>query len=869
MKTILIKDFVANDKHANELITDFTTNKLVIKGSTGIGGTTSILNITDKTVVIISPLNGMIDSKLQKKSDHQIFIHGKTEQRWSEVRKRLDNKDNFILNTTADQIIELKKNDYKLYNQIITFPFFVDEFDVYADSDYRKSFVPFYNILFNELKANFTLSTATPSYKNLDIPMAIQKKMEFYVIKRQDQFKKDITIDNINGWFNFAKEECDKGNKVILFTNDKNQIKNLFPLENQGYKIQTLVGDLLATKLSTVKSKKYDELTLIENSKIDDNADIYVLSTKYLIGFDIEFDASVGIIVDATSMTNAKDYKQVIQAYGRVRKTVTNAKIFYREQADNFVYDDIDILTGKIKALPLDEDYLVNAQPLLRQIHEQKTFRLETFKEELEANDFIVTVEEGIDAIQPIGNNFREKYLNLINQEEYINQRQFKTVCNHIKGDFDEYNGFGTPMLLLFATAHLATMTGNKYLLNTQADRYDRLLTAAKAFIDANEYDQEYFNISKVKTPEETLKVAIANGARSTFGTFKARVENTIDDSFIQAIHVINYLYAIEQVQNDQIDNETSIIMEGFRIVSEVIIEDYIKGINKNLIGSKYEDMVNDRDELDKLNTKIIPNLNKKMIFKNTNRNIINRLEKQIGQFENQKLFDQIMKKGDDIKNSLLKNKNGVRAAISSNTYSITKQKENHKLYLLSFLSYQVAGHRYGFRISTIDNREFNQITKCTRQLRKYTPYTMIENDIKSAFPSFIDKLVGSNLKNEVYKNIEDRFKCSRDEAKKRYNMMLNDNTRLPSEMRSFFTKCGYTKEQVEEIVKKITVEKGAFYKSMTKIEEEILNEFMIANNIKKDAIRCHDAAFCLATTNNKKMSIFNIGGIEFGNKLF
>lgn len=869
MKTILIKDFVANDKHANKLITDFTTNKLVIKGSTGIGGTTSILNIIDKTVIIISPLNGMIDSKLQKKLDHQIFIHGKTEQRWNEVQKRIEAKENFILNTTADQIIELKKSNLNLYNQLITYPFFVDEFDVYADSDYRKSFVPFYNILFNELKANFTLSTATPSYKNLDIPMAIQRKMEFITITREDQAKKEVTITNINGWFNFTKEECDKGNKVILFTNDKNQIKNLFPLEEMGYKIQTLVGDLLATKLSTIKSKNYDELTLIENSKIDDNADIYVLSTKYLIGFDIEFDASIGIIVDATSMTNAKDYKQVIQAYGRVRKTVTNAKIFYREQSDNFIYEDIDILTGKIKLLPLDEEYLVNAQPLLRQIHEQKTFRLETFKEEMELNNFVVTIDNGIDAINPIGNSFREKYINLINQEEYINQRQFTTVYNHIKGDFIEYNGFGTPMLLLFATAHLATMTGNKFLLNNPADRYERLLIAAKAFIDANEYDQEYYNITKVKSTNESIKQAIADGARTTFGTFKNRVENTIDDSFLNAIHVINYLYAIHQVENDQIDRETSIVMEGFRIVSEVIIEDYIKAINKNLIGIKFEDILNNREDLDKLNENIIPNLNRNMVFKNSNRNIKNRLEDQIGQFDDQNLFNQIMKKGDDIKNSLLKNKNGVRAAISSNTYSIDKQKENHKLYLLSFLSYQVAGHRYGFRIITIDNREFNQVTKCTRQLRKYTPYLMIENDIKSAFPSFIDKLVGSDLKHVVYNNIQERLKCSRDDAKKHYNTMLNDNTRLISEMRSFFTKCGYTKPQVEEIIKKISVEKGAFYKSMTKIEEEILNSFMAANNIKKDAIRCHDAAFCLATTNNKKMSIFNIGGIEFGKKIF
>jgi len=867
MKTIQIKDYVANDKIANDLITNFTTNKLVVKGSTGIGGTTSILNITDQTIVIISPLNGMIDSKLQKQSEHQIFIHGKTTQRWVDVQQRIDDEQHFILNTTADQIIELKKNNKKLYNKIIEFSFFVDEFDVYGHADYRKAFGEFYNILFTELKGKFTLSTATPSYKNLDIPLSILTKMEFYTIKRENQFKKPITIENINGWFNFTKEEADKGNKVVLFTNDKNQIKNLYPLEEMGYKIQTLVGDLLSTKLSTLKSKNYDELTMIENSLIDDTADIYVLSTKYLIGFDIEFDASVGIIVDATSMTNAKDFKQVIQAYGRVRKEVINAKIFYRPST--ITYEDVDILTARIKQLPFDENFLTNIQPLLKEIHEQKTFVLPSFVRELTKNDFIVEQNESLYDINPVGNTFGEKYINLINQEEYINQRQFNTVVNHIKGDLVEYNGFGMPLLLLFATAHIATMTGNKYLLNLTPDRYLSLLDSAKAFIDANEYDQEYFDILKTKSPKTMIDFAIRNGARDTFGTFKSRLEYTSDNSFLNAIHVINYLYAINEVENDRVNEQTRIVMEGFKIVSQTVIEDFIKGINKNLVGKKYVDIIDNKREIENINLNIVPNLNKKTVFEHTNRNITNRLEKELGSFYDQALFDQIMKKGEDIKNSLLKNKNGVKATISSNTYSIAKQRENHKLYLLSFLSFQTAGHRFGFKITTIDNREFNQITKCTRQLRDYTPYQMIENDIKAAFPSFIDKLIGSNLKNNVYSNIEKKYKCSRDVAKKKYNTMLNDHKRLPSEMREFFSKCGYTKQEVEQIVVKITVEKGAFYRQMTKIEEGIINDFVEANNIKRDVVRCHDAVYTLATTENKKISILNVGGIDFGYKLF
>jgi hypothetical protein len=44
MYTLKIQSHVSNDARANGIITDFTKNKLVIKGDTGIGGTTAVLN---------------------------------------------------------------------------------------------------------------------------------------------------------------------------------------------------------------------------------------------------------------------------------------------------------------------------------------------------------------------------------------------------------------------------------------------------------------------------------------------------------------------------------------------------------------------------------------------------------------------------------------------------------------------------------------------------------------------------------------------------------------------------------------------------------------------------------------------------------
>jgi len=48
---------------AKAILTDPNTNKYIIKGSTGIGATTAILNNTKGNYIIVSPNVGMIESK--------------------------------------------------------------------------------------------------------------------------------------------------------------------------------------------------------------------------------------------------------------------------------------------------------------------------------------------------------------------------------------------------------------------------------------------------------------------------------------------------------------------------------------------------------------------------------------------------------------------------------------------------------------------------------------------------------------------------------------------------------------------------------------------------------------------------------------
>ena len=232
-------------------------------------------------------------------------------------------------------------------------------------------------------------------------------------------------------------------------------------------------------------------------------------------------------------------------------------------------------------------------------------------------------------------------------------------------------------------------------------------------------------------------------------------------------------------------------------------------------------------------------------VFKNTSRVIEKKLEKLKGfEYYHQDEINQIMDKATNIKASLINCKHGIRNTIKMNTYSIRKQVERHKYYILSLLSISCAGHIFGFKTTRSDNRVFNPATKTTRQLRGYTPYQMLQCDIKSAFATFLDGMVGSKIAQDVYENIMKNKKVDRSQAKTLYNSMLNDYRRNPIEAREFFRVCGYTKDQIKEILKLTSKEKGGFYREMTKNEEQVIKDFKVLNRLDENAIRLHDAIF-------------------------
>lgn len=852
MKNIIIKDFVSNDIYANGIITNFDNNKLIIKGDTGIGGTTSVLNITDQTVIVISPISGMIMGKEKVRKSHQMFIYQDSKDRWYHFESELRRGNHVVLNTTPEQIIEVKKNNSSLYDKIMQIPFFVDESQVYSESDYRDSMSIFYDILFNEHKAKFTLSTATPTYKNLDIPTDFLKDMEIYKIEREEKRPKVVSILPLNNYWNFIKSNCEKGNKVVLFTNDLNKIKNIMNEDNLGYKTQILVGETLAVKTSSVKTKSYQEYDNIVNANIDVTADVYILSTKFQIGFDLDFDASIGIIMDETSKVDSLNVNQVVQAYGRVRGTVLDAQIFYRSPTSN--NSSINQLEKQINQINFEKGHLKKIQPLINEINHALSYPKDKLIKSLGDYGFTVNDEDTQGTVVTTSVSFPIKYRNLINQDDqdvYIIKKELEKVYSNIKGDDPNFNGFGKKELLLWAAAYMAVETQSEYLLNARADRYERLLTTTKTFIDVNDLANpdkmsEMDKITKFRVSQTQMDIAIKNGALCPLKEDEIIMSGLIfthnwNSMYFKAKQIINSLYVIQMIENGQYSEQTNRIVYGLSVVSECILKDYINALStesnqdvKSLIEN------DDKEALDVLTKEFSKAIKKRIAFNNTNRSIIKQLKKLEGYTQDE--FNHIMDKGEKIKNSLLACKHGIRNTVKLNTYSIDKQVERHKYYILSLLSLSCAGHMFGFKTSRVDNRVFNTATKTTRQLRGYTPYQLIQCDIKSAFASFLDRLVGSNIAQNVYNNLEKKYTIERSEAKIWYNMMLNDYKRNKRETKIFFKDCGYSDEQVDKIIELTLKEKGSFYKIMTNMEDNLIEEFKHINRLDNTAVRLHDA---------------------------
>jgi hypothetical protein len=895
LKTILIDDYINNDPTALSAITDFTTNKLIIKGNTGIGGTSAVLAITDQTVIIISPYLGMIqDKENQNLKENKLFIYQNSEASWNDVSNFLTDNLQFILNTTPDQILKLKNTNNYLYAKIKKIPLFIDESHIAAEADYRKSLAIFNHEVFNNWENYFTLSTATPVYNNVDIPSYIKENLEVIRIQKKDQAPKDITIYNHRFHQEWVLKELALGNKVVLFSNDENIYKNF--LQFDDIQTQVLVGVHLEKKVATFKDADVLNLT----NKLDLEKDLYILSTKYITGFDIPFDASVAIITNEKSHTDTRYINEIVQAYGRVRNRVINAAIFYTRKDFIEPISDMAFINAFNKALsnPTPDqltDGIVNHTLVLNdllpvKLRQQTYNSVESFSDNLKQYEFNPTIkyiEECV--VIPSGITLSDMVQNLRTRDNIELKKFADYVFTNINGDNDDYYGFGERLLIIYAAAYIAKTCENNWLDGriSNVSRYGHLVTILKTFIDVNtmhviEVARLHQNASKwekIIDPhpvpnklDEITRFHVSQRLLTTAQKGGALCKsfsyiNQPNSTFEHALFLINTFHVINLVANDEVNVDTLQIMEINAVLSKIIREDYLSGICK-VADLKMNEAVKKIEAGDENLNSQMYNRPIKTYFKHTFEKVVRNLsfpptpEQEIG--IRIKLDKNIHSLGRTKEDGAKEN---IRFKLNSINFGFDKQKEYHRLYLLGMASLHIAGHMAGFRSSKKSHREYNVVTKVPKVLRyNYTPYHVVEVDVRSANAQFIDKLFDTSIAMSVYQNLMIAYGVTRDEAKVLYNKTLN-NTKLPfAKALEVYQNAGYDEIAANAIAVRTTSSK--IYFDMCEAEEEIIQKYRAASRVQ-NAIRCHDALLMLAISHNQSNLPAIVDGIEFGVRMY
>lgn len=873
---IKIKDYISNDIIANDAITNFTHNKYIIKQSTGMGGTSSILNIKDKSVLIITPTTGIIKGKELHAQSHHLSIYMGSKDNWNDVSDRLHDGDMIIITVTFDQLVMLKEKNYQLYLKICKINWFVDEFQVFGEAEYRKNASDAFYQIFTDAKVPFILSTATPTHKMIDIPLHIQDSLEVIHIEHTIPKIKNVNVQPMVGYYNFVKQELAQGRKVVIFTNDINKYKNILHSDNYGEQTQILVGEKIAIKTSLIKARTLDEQIKIETGQIDTTKDIYILSTSYTIGYDIDFDCSLAICVDGYNVAECKYLNDIIQAFGRCRNNVYNATIFYSGISEKLIPTRIDVLNAENAIVNTEwtAEYLTQIQPHINTINKSLTFNVNSLIQSLKQANFNVK-DMTADADKPKApkGGLTFSINNIIEQDIEVTQPQVLTILNNIEGDDSEFNGFGVKPLLIHSYGYIAKLTGSQYLLHVP-DKMDRCIDKLKSFFDVNdELMTEYKTIEKYKRYHITTKqkeMAIANGAIMDAEFYNKYHHLFIgDEAFRKIKEVVEALYCIKGINDDSlIPLRIQKFIKGFSAISEVLLNAYVDGLTSDT-GLDVKKLIKDKDIENLKTIKVDTNHAKHNYFKNVPRTLGTKLNEisneglnhgETYQFNSSEI-NQFNQKLASITKSLCECTNGVYASYMSNVYSINKQKENHNDMILFLLSSSVAGHVAGFKRATIDDREFNIITKTTRQLRSLTPYEMVTFDIDSEFATFVDDMVGSNIKDDVYNNLIREYGICRADAKKKYNSILNSWQAPLTEITKVLTKCGYSIEQIEQLKVIIKSGKGSFYRNMTPREKKAVETFVEVNDIRKYT-RVHDAVMFMKSEKTKYITQF--GSLRF-----
>jgi hypothetical protein len=163
---------------------------------------------------------------------------------------------------------------------------------------------------------------------------------------------------------------------------------------------------------------------------------------------------------------------------------------------------------------------------------------------------------------------------------------------------------------------------------------------------------------------------------------------------------------------------------------------------------------------------------------------------------------------------------------------------ERYVLYMLLKFNGQYKSEEMDdvFNVKVKDNREYNPLTSIAKPLRALLPKALqlLEYDIGRAYPTFIDLELSIEREKDIYSIMD----------KKKLNTLLNIHKDIEGSSYDKATKAlqpVYGDKASQLMTLERFNQKGKMFKDFAKYEEEYINKFVEANQVK-DFVRLHDA---------------------------
>lgn len=802
-------------KYANgialEKLNNYEKNTYIIKGSTGIGGTTAQLNNTKDNILIISPYTSMVAKKESSRSEYlsnkNYFIYGNSFDRWNNINEIIDSESNIVINCTLDQLVIVYNSYIELFDKLSNFNLFIDEYHAYSSEiEYRKNISIFYDIIFNKWNAPIKLSTATPSYLNFDVPTNIN--IEYITISREENPTTQLnTYTDKNYVFDFISKNRIAKNPVAIFTNNKKLISEIVNRFKDSNSICALVGNNLKLKL---------EYFIDSNTDINqnvNNADIVILSSSYFAGYDLTRDMSICIVNEPSKTHTRISPENIVQAYGRVRNEIIENAYIHIDNRKSVTSKRNGALESEIKNML--EFNIKQLNQLNYDITNYFTSDINILKTRLE--DFNFNLKIHLDKSKSFyqTSTFKKRLDNLLSYSIESNLKAYYTTKRDLR------------------TKHEGSFTFNQL--------FERLTAIIIQKIDTKALNK----ISGRKTLKKRILIdSIYNTVIENHYNF---FKDVLNCDLKLATSSKTYNYNFDEVKSLLIDWVW--LYSCYNIKKGILNPDIIRTIN--LYSIIYDFKIY-------LDCHKVGNYNRTRAVKRKIYKELKRLNILPNENEDYKIQETIKTAFKCIDNEIEFNSNN-----SNKSYLINLMFDS-LIYIYSEASKDSIGKESY-------NRTYTALTQLPGVLRSVIPFKIVEVDITSANPQFVDSLILTNISMDVYTNIMKSNNCDRDTAKKLYNTYLNNHNFKRSKAITFYKSCGYSNAKAKELSELTSeVERGNFYRKMTEIESLVIYSYanMFCQNI--NCYRLHDALLIpfyeIYNTNNKLKTNMEIdkNNIEF-----